>query len=427
MVPDGVLPEGRRAGASPLPQVDSVFVLNDFCYVQGGASKVAIEEAVALRARGLDVTFLGAVGAACEALRDGGVRVVSLGQPELADAGRHPAAVWRGLWNKPAVAALGALLGGRDARRCIVHLHGYTKALTAFPALAAKRAGFSTVCTLHDFFAACPNGAFYHYGEQKPCELAALSVACMAARCDKRNSLHKAYRVVRGQMQRHLAQFPASVRDYIALSRRSAALLRPYLPRDARLYDLPNVIDVARSPPVDAAANRAVVVVGRLDAEKGVDLAAEAARRLQQPVVFVGDGPLRPAVEAAGATVTGWLPSEGVQRAIGDARCLVFPSRWYEAFGLVVDEAAARGVPAVVSDVSAAAERVTDGIDGWIFESGSADDLARRLAVVRDNWAIRAAGAAAYQRYWADPHDRSHHAEQLVAIYDAVLARGVPG
>jgi len=422
------LPDAGLTGAR-LPRddtrIETVFVLNDFCYVQGGASKVAIDEAVALRAQGLDVTFLAAVGAPCEALRASGVHVVSLGQPELADVVRHPAAALRGLWNRQAAAVLGALLEGHDKRRCIVHLHGYTKALTAVPALAARRAGFATVCTLHDFFAACPNGAFYHYGEQKPCERTALSIACMTAQCDKRKAVHKAYRVVRGQVQRHLAQFPASVRDYISLSRRSAALLRPYLPEDARLYPLPNIIDVVEASPVDPAASRTVVVLGRLDAEKGVDLAAEAARRLDLPIVFVGEGPLRPAVEATGATVTGWLPSEGVLSALEQARCLVFPSRWYEAFGLVVDEAAARGVPAVVSDISAAAERVTDGVTGWIFQSGNVDDLARRLAVVRDDAAVRSAGAAAYWEYWRAPHDRRHHAEQLAAIYEAVLARGV--
>jgi hypothetical protein len=85
-----------------------------------------------------------------------------------------------------------------DPRRCIVHLHGYTKALTAGPALAAKHAGFRTVCTLHDFFAACPNGAFYDYRRQLPCPLVALSPACIATPCDKRHQVHKAYRVARG-------------------------------------------------------------------------------------------------------------------------------------------------------------------------------------------------------------------------------------
>ena len=406
------------------PTVEAAVVLNDFCYVQGGASKVAIDEAVALRGAGLDVTFVAAVGTPCDALVDAGVRVLSLGQPELLDAWRHPGAALRSAWNGPAFAATRSLLARQDSARTVVHLHGYTKALSAAPALAASLAGFSPVCTLHDFFAACPNGAFYDYRQAQPCQRRALSASCVLANCDKRHPLHKTYRVARGLAQRYFARFPDSVRDFIALSRRSAALLEPYLAPDSRLYPLSNIIDVPRTAPVDVANNRALLVLGRLDAEKGVTLAAAAAQREKMPIVFAGDGPLRAEVQAIGASVTGWLDGAGVWQALGQARCLVFPSRWYETFGLVVEEAAARGVPAIVSDVCAASERLEDGVTGWIFRSGDADDLARCMRGVQDDARVAAAGAAAYAQFWADPPDARQHVRALLAIYDAVLARG---
>ena len=108
-------------------------------------------------------------GAPCEALRDAGVRVLSLGQPELLQVWRHPGAALRSAWNSAAFAATRALLARQDPASTVVHLHGYTKALSTSPALAARLAGFSTVCTLHDFFAACPNGAFYDYQREEPC------------------------------------------------------------------------------------------------------------------------------------------------------------------------------------------------------------------------------------------------------------------
>ena len=83
------------------------------------------------------------------------------------------------------------------------------------------------------------------------------------------------------------------------------------------------------------------------------------------------------------------------------ARCLVFPSLWYEAYGLVVAEAAARGVPAIVSDVAAPAERMIDGVDGWVFGSGDLDGLVRCMARTRDDALVASAGAAAYRRHWA--------------------------
>jgi glycosyltransferase involved in cell wall biosynthesis len=406
--------------------VRSVIVLNDFCHVEGGASRVAIDEAVALKKSGLDVTFLGAVGPVCEELSAAGVRTICLGQPALADATHHPSVVLQTLWNHAAYRIMQSLVANLDPRHSVVHLHGYTKALTTTPVLAAGQARLPIVCTLHDFFAACPNGAFFDYNRQEPCHLRALSTACAMTTCDKRHPLHKAYRVVRGVAQRRIARFPAAVRHYITLSDQSAELLRPYLPIDAQFYALPNIIDIEQAPPVNVGANRTLVVVGRLDVEKGVLLAAEAARRAASPIVFVGDGPLRAEIEATGARVTGWLSTDRVRTEIDHARCLIFPSLWYETFGLVVAEAAARGVPAIVSDVSAAAERVVDGASGWVFRSGDLESLERCIALIGDSERVRAAGATAYRDYWARPSDPHCHATQLTAIYDTVISDNGP-
>ncbi len=290
------------------------------------------------------------------------------------------------MWNQTAYRTLREILGSLDRRRTVVHLHGYTKALSTSPVMAARWGGFATVCTLHDFFAACPNGAFFNYRQQAPCTLKALSAACLVTACDKRHPVHKAYRVVRGAVQRHIARFPAGVgalHFVIAPLRRAVAPLSGQ--RNATVHPLTNIIDVPRQPPVDPGGNRNLMVVGRLDEEKGVLLATRAAEAAGLPIVFVGDGPYRGELEAAGARVTGWLAAAEVHRELNAARCLVFPSLWYETFGLVVAEAAARGVPAIVSDISAPADRITDGQDGWLFRAGDLADLTERMLLTRDD------------------------------------------
>ncbi len=404
--------------------IASVVVLNDFCHVQGGASKVALDEATALAAAGIDVVFVGAVGPVAPSLAASGARIICLEQPELADTRHARRAAMQALWNRTAYRVTRDLLARMDPAGTVVHLHGYTKALTTTPVLAARRAGFAAVCTLHDFFAACPNGAFYDYQREAPCVLTALGARCMARNCDKRHPAHKAYRVLRGVAQRRLQRFPASVDDYITLSRRSADLLAPYLPATARLHALENPIEVPPLPAVDVAANAQLTVLGRLDAEKGVVLAAEAARAAGMPITFVGEGPLRGAVELLGARVTGWLAAEDAWRQLESARCLLFPSLWYETYGLAVSEAAARGIPAIVSDISAAAERIADGETGWIFRSGDPAALLRAISGLRDDATVRAAGRAAHARFWAAPPDRARHTRALLEIYRAVLKRG---
>ncbi len=406
-----------------MSMVDTVVVLNDYCLVQGGASKVAIDEAVALATSGLRVVFLGAVGPVGAALRTSPVEVVCLDQAELVDVTRRPGVALQGLYNAGARAAAARILRDCRPQSTVVHLHGYTKALTAGPMRTAARLGFSTVCTLHDFFAACPNGAFYDYREEDICHRTALGSACLSTNCDKRQVAHKAYRVLRAVAQRHLSDFPATVRDYITLSHGSADILRPYLPANATLSPLENIIEAEPSEAVPVAGNRELVVVGRLDTEKGVELAAEAARAAGLPITFVGEGPLRPRLEAAGARVTGWVTPQEVQSRLRRARALLFPSRWYETYGLVVSEAAALGVPAIVSDVSAAAERVEDGVTGWRFRSGDLGDLTRCVLAAGDDTVLAAAGRAAHARFWADPPTAQRHVAGLRSIYDDILRR----
>ena len=119
-------------------QIDSVVVLNDFCNAQGGASRVAIDEAIALRRLGVQVYFLGAVGPVCAELHDADVKVVCLDQPELANAVRHPVSALRAMWNQVAYQMTRTVLAPLDPRRTIVHLHGYTKALSTAPAFGVS-------------------------------------------------------------------------------------------------------------------------------------------------------------------------------------------------------------------------------------------------------------------------------------------------
>ncbi len=401
----------------------TVIVLNDYCHINGGASRIAIDEAVSLAAAGLRVIFFGASGPVCAELKNAPLEVICLGQPELIDAARNPGVMLQGLWNFPAYQRMESLLQTLGADTTIIHLHGYTKALTTSPVRAAVKRGFSVACTLHDFFTACPNGAFFDYTKSAPCPKRGLSLDCITTNCDKRHYAHKLYRVARSCVQKTAGELPGGVMDYITLSRRSLELLRPYMPAGARYHPLENLIEVPHVAPVDVAANTSVLAVGRLDIEKGVEILLEATKRAGIPLTLVGDGPLRAQAEAqAHVRVTGWVKPEAVHAELAKARCLAFPSLWYEAYGLVVAEAAAYGVPAIVSDISAAAERVEHNVQGWCVRAGDVDDLARCLSLTQNNDLIRAAGRAAYDRFWGSPPTRENHTAGLLAIYEDILS-----
>ncbi|MEQ1705402.1 MAG: glycosyltransferase [Rickettsiales bacterium] len=400
----------------------TIIILNDYCHINGGASKVAIDEAVGLANVGVKVIFIGACGPVCPELQNAKLEVICLEQTELINAGKNPFTMLQGLWNFKAAGIMRNLLKKLDKNNVIIHLHGYTKALTTSPVRVANKLGFKVICTLHDFFPACPNGAFFDYVKCKPCPKRAMSLDCIKTQCDKRHYLHKLYRVLRTFIQQKFGVLPSAVKDYITLSKQSADLLKSYLPEDARYYSLENPIEIPHLPLVDVRANKTVVAVGRIDPEKGIETLLKAAEKAGVSLTLVGDGSLRKLAESYPfCRVTGWLSSAQVVSELAKARALIFPSLWYETYGLVVAEAAARGVPAIVSDISAAAERVEDGKTGWHMRAGDIDDMVRCFNIIGDDDSVAEAGLAAYNAFWKSPPVLKNHVEKLLFIYDKVM------
>ncbi len=125
---------------------------------------------------------------------------------------------------------------------------------------------------------------------------------------------------------------------------------------------------------------------------------------------------------APNATVTGWLSREEVLEKLRKARALVFPSLWYETMGLVVAEAAALGVPAIVADTSAAAELVEHNQTGLLFRGGDTEALAEAVNRLCDPVMASRLGEGAYHRYWTTPTTLENHLDQLEPVYRQALS-----
>ena len=109
-----------------------------------------------------------------------------------------------------------------------------------------------------------------------------------------------------------------------------------------------------------------------------------------QPIhlLMVGDGALRDHCETlasrlsplATISFTGFLNQTQIVEAYVAADVLVLPSDTGETWGLVVNEAMACGLPAIVSDqVGCAEDLVEDDITGWTFEFGNWDQLTKQI------------------------------------------------
>lgn len=400
-----------------------IVILADFAIPNGGAPKVAIESARALAEAGSRVTFIHAVGDKADPRLDHpGIERLGLGLSDVWDLPRAQG-VAAGLWNATAARRLTTILSDRSRDALVLHLHQWTRAFSPsiFPVLVGS--GHPLVVTLHDYFLACPNGVYYRFEKERPCDVRPMSIACLTAPCDPRNSFFKAIRTMRTGLTNH-GLLRASF-DVIHVSDRGRDTITPLLPFDVAHHRVDNPVDVAERPPVDILAGAKIAYVGRLTHEKGADLVAAAAKAAGVGAIFIGDGPLGDEVRRLNpeAECLGWKSSAEVEHLLRTrVKVVVAPSRWYETGPLTVYEAMAAGLPTIVSNRAGAAEKVVHGETGWVVEP-DIGAVAQGLRALAEPGRAQALGREAHRRFWAAPPSPSVHATRLLEVYAAMLER----
>ncbi|TXH72240.1 MAG: glycosyltransferase family 1 protein [Lysobacteraceae bacterium] len=140
----------------------------------------------------------------------------------------------------------------------------------------------------------------------------------------------------------------------------------------------------------------AVIHVGRIAAEKNLDLAVAAFREIQKRrpdarFVWVGDGPARQALarDNPDFVFCGIHRGESLARHFASGDLFLFPSR-SETYGNVTLEAMASGVPTVAFDYGAARECLRDGEHGAAVPDGRDDDFVRAAIRIGTDGTLRA-------------------------------------
>jgi glycosyltransferase involved in cell wall biosynthesis len=197
---------------------------------------------------------------------------------------------------------------------------------------------------------------------------------------------------------------------YLSVGRRARAYLTSHGASPMRIFAAPHAVDndsfeASAAPYLEAPARVAararfgagpqdfvVLFAGKLDARKRpLDaLRAVAALGPNAVLVITGSGPLdhemRTEALSLGVRVAflGFVNQSRLGEVYAAADCLVLPSEFHESWGLVVNEAMATGLPAVVSDhVGCGPDLVIPGETGEVHRTGDADDLALALERVR--------------------------------------------
>ena len=124
------------------------------------------------------------------------------------------------------------------------------------------------------------------------------------------------------------------------------------------------------------------IYVGRLDELKGIRTLFEAWRLMgsDAPLLKVcGTGSLQEwcihQSEGQNIEMMGFLDSATVKRLLSESQALILPTLWYEGFPMTIAEAFSSGVPVICSDIGNAGSLIEEGVTGWKFAVGNAEEL----------------------------------------------------
>lgn len=122
---------------------------------------------------------------------------------------------------------------------------------------------------------------------------------------------------------------------------------------------IPNYFEPEDFPEADSDGY--LLYVGRMNDDKGVDLAAEVAQRTGHDLILAGAGETVPAY----GDYIGPVGPDARAELMAHAKALLCPTRYIEPFGGVAVEAQLCGTPAVSTDWGAFTETIEQGVSGY--------------------------------------------------------------
>jgi glycosyltransferase involved in cell wall biosynthesis len=304
---------------------------------------------------------------------------------ESATIGRATAAraLLRGGLEPQDVAAAVRRTGAR-----VVHAHNIHPAFGWRALAAAREAGARVVLQLHQYRLVCAVGVCFTAGSE-------------CTRCHARNTLPGVLHNCRGSIPESLVYAASLARWQRRIVASADAVIVPSRYAAGRLAELgvplPNA-QVVPHPLPEIAASAApaagghALFAGRLEPEKGLDIAIEACRLAGIDLAVAGEGSLRARFEASpGVTFHGQVGKAELARLRAGAAVALVPSRFAETFGFAAAEAMAAGLPVAASRIGALPELV---LEEGLVPPGDPQALAATIARIQGDAVLAERGLA---------------------------------
>lgn len=352
-----------------------ILMVNKFLYPRGGAETYMLKLGETLSALGHEVQYFGMYDEKNTVGNASGMYTTNMDFHSTGAARfLYPFKI---IYSAEAKKKIGKVLD--DFKPDIVHMNNINFQLTPSIIYAVKKRNVPLVQTVHDYQMVCPNHLLFSFDENKPCN------RCIEGskwNCFKHSCIHgsKAKSLI-GTVEANLYAFLKTYKKvdlYVSPSHFLAQKLlgASDIYKD-KIFTIHNFIEKQAVPTKENTAGDYIAFAGRLSKEKGIDILAEAAKRLPQyRFCIAGGGPDGECLEnIPNVTMMGFLTGEKLVTFMANAKVLVVPSVWYENCPLSILEALSMGVPVITVNSGGMAELVDDGKTGTLAEAADVQSL----------------------------------------------------
>jgi glycosyltransferase involved in cell wall biosynthesis len=311
----------------------------------------------------------------------------------------------------------------------VVHVHNTFVMISPSIYWACAEENVPVVQTLHNFRLFCPQGIFLRDG--KICEECAEHslLRSVAYGCYHGSRFATGAAALVLATHRWAGTWTHKIDCYVAVSQFARKKFEALGLPSEKLVVKPHFVypdPGPRSCPGDYA-----LFVGRFTSEKGVPTLLNAWKQVKTlvPLVMVGDGPLRQAIEAQAAQsghsrviFRGYLSRDETLAIIKGAKVLLCASECYEQGPATILEAYACGVPVIAPSLGPIDEVVVDGHTGLLFRAGDTGHLAEQITwALSHDEQLESMGRRARARYEANYSGEKNYT-RLMEIYERVMS-----
>ena len=360
----------------------NIIFVSDFGYINGGNSKVTIENAL-LASKHFNVTLFVGEDKLDDRILNSNINVVKAGGEEFLKSKHKINSSFKFIYDKAIYKKFDSLLEKFDKNDTIIHIHSWPKVLSPSIFKAINKRGFKILITCHDYFSVCPNGGLFNYKKQTICNCKN-RFSCYFKNCDSRSYIYKIIRNFRYDVQhKYMSKIEKKGNLNFGIISKSQEQHFRKVFKNASYHFIPNNIELFNGDRIKVENNKKLLYIGRLSEEKGVNLLLEAMKNLPYELDVIGDGPLFEKLSKNNALPNvrflGWYNKPQINEALLEARAVIFPSIWHEGSPLLIPEVMSAGIPTLVSDVCNGKDFIKDGENGWLVNVNSKSEFIQKL------------------------------------------------